>query len=414
LLWVTGLLYSSYFYGFWKHVKISQLQENEQRFLRGKNRAPVEMLEKLPSTTVAETQQTSAPASIEMDQGTDRLHTFYYPWYRNINYDGYWMHWNHEHLEHWDEHVRKQYPKFQHDPNLNDIGSSYYPALGPYSSADPTIMEAHMRQLRSAMIGVIVVSWLPAHHSANERIDQVILPLLNTAHRFGLEVCLHLEPYVGRTATSVASDVTEAIERFTTHSAYYRLNQKPVFYAYDSYQIPSHEWSNAFQHLSSKVYLIALVLTERHLQEYVLRGPFDAAYSYFGATGFTPAATPSNWNSLVARANAAHKQFIPCVSPGYDDLRVRPWNGQNKRERQDGKYYDDYWRAAIASKATLVAITSFNEFHEGTQIEEVQPGSSISIHRQGIAPYDDYGQNQPSTFYLDRTKIWASEFLLKN
>ena len=81
------------------------------------------------------------------------------------------------------------------------------------------------------------------------------------------------------------------------------------------------------------------------------KGGFDAAYSYFGAARFTQASTPDRWPALVAAAARRGGSFVPCVSPGYDDTRVWPWNGANARSRDGGAYYDDEWRAAVASGA---------------------------------------------------------------
>ena len=66
-----------------------------------------------------------------------------------------------------------------------------------------------------------------------------------------------------------------------------------------------------------------------------------------------------------------HLLCAPSVGPGYDarrgsgDPRVKP--------RRNGATYDAMWRAAIAAKADRVTITSFNEWHEGTQIEPAAP-----------------------------------------
>lgn len=80
------------------------------------------------------------------------LHAFYYPWYGNPQFDGKYIHWDHPQLPHWDSKVAPSYPQGRHIPP-DDIGSNFYPALGPYSSKDPSVIEAHMRQLRTAAIG---------------------------------------------------------------------------------------------------------------------------------------------------------------------------------------------------------------------------------------------------------------------
>lgn len=80
------------------------------------------------------------------------LHAFYYTWYGNPKFDGKYIHWDHRQLPHWDLKVAQGYPQGIHSPP-EDIGSNFYPSLGAYSSRDPSIIEAHMQQLRTAAIG---------------------------------------------------------------------------------------------------------------------------------------------------------------------------------------------------------------------------------------------------------------------
>lgn len=80
------------------------------------------------------------------------IHIFYYPWYRNVEYDGEWKHWNHEYISNWKKDDVGVYPTGRHYPP-NDIGSNFYPSLGCYSSRDPQVIETHMKQIRDAGIG---------------------------------------------------------------------------------------------------------------------------------------------------------------------------------------------------------------------------------------------------------------------
>lgn len=80
------------------------------------------------------------------------VHAFYYAWYGNPKFDGKYIHWDHPQLPHWDFKVAQGYPQGRHVPP-DDIGSNFYPSLGAYSSRDPSILESHMQQLRTAAIG---------------------------------------------------------------------------------------------------------------------------------------------------------------------------------------------------------------------------------------------------------------------
>ena len=88
-------------------------------------------------------------------------------------------------------------------------------------------------------------------------------------------------------------------------------------------------------------------------------------------------------------ADFAHKHtllFVPSVGPGYVDTAVRPWNSRNRRERRDGEYFSQSLDAAARVMPSLLSLTSFNEWHEGTQIETAVP-------RDG---YLDYGTQAPT------------------
>jgi glycoprotein endo-alpha-1,2-mannosidase len=101
-----------------------------------------------------------------------------------------------------------------------------------------------------------------------------------------------------------------------------------------------------------------------------------------------------------------NKIFIPSVGPGYDDTRVRPWNFINRRDRENGAYYDRMFQAAININPDIISITSFNEWHEGTQIEHADPNK---VSPDGY-DYIDY-QPYPDTFYLYKTLYWSNTYI---
>ena len=70
------------------------------------------------------------------------------------------------------------------------------------------------------------------------------------------------------------------------------------------------------------------------------------------------------------------------------------------KPRRDGKTYDAMWRAAIKSGADGVTITSYNEWHEGTQIEPARNTPPASAATLTIESYDGayglHGQARPA------------------
>lgn len=87
----------------------------------------------------------------------------------------------------------------------------------------------------------------------------------------------------------------------------------------------------------------------------------------------------------------------------------RPWNEVNSRLRDNGKYYTEGWTSAFSvPEVSVISITSFNEWHEGTQIE---PASDQP--KQGDYAYLTYNPLQPD-YYLDTTKNWSIKLEKRN
>ena len=84
------------------------------------------------------------------------VHAFYYAWYKSPAVDGKWSHWNHVYLPNWEKNDKKVYPTGQHEPP-EDIGSNYFPLLGCYSSRDPNTIHEHMKYLRQAGVGALIL-----------------------------------------------------------------------------------------------------------------------------------------------------------------------------------------------------------------------------------------------------------------
>lgn len=157
----------------------------------------------------------------------------------------------------------------------------------------------------------------------------------------------------------------------------------PVVYLYDSYLSEEKDWAKVLWDSSvsppvrqSHAFIIGLAVEKKHLGE-VQRSGFHGIYTYFVAKGFSYGSDTKHWEYICDFCHENDMDFVPSVGPGYDDSRVRPWNGGNTHIRNDGVYYREYMNAARAchekavkkGRSSVVSITSYNEWHEGTQIE---------------------------------------------
>ncbi len=70
-------------------------------------------------------------------------------------------------------------------------------------------------------------------------------------------------------------------------------------------------------------------------------------------------------------AKSQNLYFIPNVMPGYDD-RKQFGLDRPVLERKEGEFYKNYWQIArkhLDSQLPIVLLTTFNEWHEGAEIE---------------------------------------------
>jgi glycoprotein endo-alpha-1,2-mannosidase len=294
-----------------------------------------------------------------------RVAVFYYSWYSTADRDGDYLHWA----------QNGRYAPFQ-------IASNFYPARGVYSSADPTVVSAQMADIASARIDEVVVSWWGWGSLEDLRLPEV----MHAAKRRGLTVGIHIEPYPGRTAESVAADVTHL-----------RTLGVSDFYVYDPATVAATDWAAANASLTG-----VRLFAQTSLVGFAAASRFTGVYTYDVLQH-----SGASFGRLCTQARRAGLLCAPSVAPGYDarqatgDTRVKP--------RRNGKTYDGMWRAALRSDADLVTITSYNEWHEGTQIEPAQKEPD----GLGYLSYDGaWGRHGAAAerAYLWRTAFWSRRF----
>jgi len=287
---------------------------------------------------------------------------FYYPWYGTAVRDGAYLHW--------EQNGRR--------PPL-DLASHYYPARGPYSSGDPRVLRAQMRDIARAGIRQVVVSWW-----GWGSVEDVRLPMiLRAAKARGLDVAIHLEPYGGRTIASLADDV-----------AHLRSLGVSDFYVYRPLDVPAADWAQLNATLPG-----TRMFAQTTLVGFAKLGGFTGVYGYdvlqYGGNSF---------GRLCEEAHRTGLLCAPSVGPGYDaaratgDLRVKP--------RRDGLTYDAMWISALRARPDLVTITSYNEWSEGTQIEAAKPQPAAGAYLSYDGAWGRHGR-AASHAYLWRTRCWT-------
>lgn len=295
---------------------------------------------------------------------------FYYGWYRTPYWSDVSAHW-------------------PPDAPIQDT-----PAGGPYDSLDPAVIKRHVREAKAAGLTTLVASWWGQADRTNSQ-----LPLLLDACKAqGLKVCAYVEQ--AQSPASVASDALYLHKTYGSHPAWLRLKDKPVIMFFDRLiqNLEIKGWQEARQQIEAKAPgVMAFVGTGNSVQEIAARAPFfDALHIYsqqFAVTGHDTGDT--GWTELLY-ANWVNVQrglaiTTATVLPGYDDHSQPDRTGQRPIvARDDGRTYGDLWLAAIKADPDWVFVVSFNEWHEGTEIE----------------PSQEYGDS-----YLRATALYSRTFL---
>ena len=336
--------------------------------------------------------------AVETSPPSYKVAAFYYPWYGNPQTDGTWIHWGQNH----------------HIPP-DDIGADFFPALGAYSSRDPAVVAQHMEWLRQAGIGVIITSWW----GQGSREDQAVPLLLQTAEEYGIKVAFHIEPYKGRTAETLVSDIGYLYETYGGSPAFFRSEatsryspepeSKGMFFVWNigtkgaaGERVEADYWRQAMDSIHARPEG-ALIIANTTKGSWVEGGHFDGLYNY--ATLHLEESNGFEW----ARSLPPDSLYIPSVIPGFSAKRVG-YADRTYVPRENGHTYETQWTRALGTgvEPAMVTITSFNEWHEGTMIEPPQFGVDDTI---GYT-YADFETYAPEG-YLYHTRDWINRYLAR-
>lgn len=280
---------------------------------------------------------------------------FYYPWY-GTEYSG-------DRNRHWGKW----------DPKKKDAPQSLrWPEGGPYDSTKPEVVDRHMKQFVDAGIDVAITSWWgPGDHT-----DKAMPVILDQAAKHGRQVTVYFEVVRSKppTVKAAVADLAYLNEKYTSHPAWLRVGTRPVIFLYGRvmHQLDQTEWVRAFQTALRETGVDWIAVADGINAENAVI--FDGLHTY-NTMGLYRNKPESEW-SEIARDHMAEcirlaRPYgrIACATivPGYDDTKIRKPGAA--LDRADGRLYDAQWQVALETQPDWILITSFNEWHEGSEIE---------------------------------------------
>ena len=352
-------------------------------------------------------QSVLSAVTAQADRTPRLLLAFYYPWYGSSDgpggkaHGGKYIHWEGVDLA-----------------KKSIANSTNFPVLGAFDSHDPKVIDQHCAQAKAAGIDALIISWW----GKGSFEDEAVKAILDSCATHGIKACLYYEQIEKPGAPdSVAAEFADLVSRYTAHPAYLRVrssqddarspqdhakkeatppsDERPVFFIYVRalHQLGIEKWKAAAAMIAKQggaSSAAPLLIADDFGKESL--SIFGGAHSYAPMGDLEVAIKKGEsaeaWARRVMPAWAKTPREagkIGCVTifPGYDDLKIR--KPGLKVDRDGSRLYETLWREAIVADPDWILITSFNEWHEGSEIE----------------PSVEHGE-----VYLTLTKKWSGAF----
>jgi hypothetical protein len=348
----------------------------------------------------------------------------YYPWYGTSP------------LFHWDGSGRT--------PPV-DIAASSMPALGAYDSRSTKVLEQHARWIAESGVGAINLSWW-GRDTFEDRAVPVVMDVMR-AH--GLFVTFHLEPYGPERGQSLVSDVRYLLREYGERrrwDAFLLLEHAdgsigPVLKTFAS-MLPERQVDCLGVSRPERLYVSDDVGREQISRlRREMAGEFDR-FTLLGDSGnvkrtldcgfdgfavYDPYVRPESWAPIARTFSREDLLFSFPINAGFDGIEPRTppadpcyrspqfepplavrWDIEEGLElahrvsdQRIGESFDETLRLQTDPASSnarrgffLVYITSFNEWHEGTQFEPMKSRAQLTeaerrlgYHNPGVGDY---------------------------
>jgi hypothetical protein len=270
------------------------------------------------------------------------------------------------------------------------------PVLGEYDDREFEVIGQHLHWSREAGIDFWVASWWGPYFREDQTLRDRVLehPDLGS-----FPIAVFYET-AGRTLgftnfAWVDEDVTFLAREYFDHPNYLRIDDRPVLFVYLTRELASLDV------LASTIGAMRDAAAEEGFDLYVVGdhvfgGPtqvrtlehLDAATNYdvYGSMGASRYAGQGSvdayFRAQEAWRDAAEERgvaFVPAVTPGFNDRAVRDGHEPLSRRLTAEDPHGSLFRAMLQGARPLadedldwmLMVTSFNEWHEDTQIEPV-------------------------------------------
>jgi glycoprotein endo-alpha-1,2-mannosidase len=248
------------------------------------------------------------------------------------------------------------------------VDSPNYPLDGPYDSLDPVVIERQFRELAQAGVDTSIVSWWGIDDYSDRVLDALVARAEGTDYR----ITLYYEtPMVQRRkgedteVKRILDDLAYILGQHGHKDAWLKVDGRPVIVIYVVDTYPLDVWRQVKEGLQQAGFDPFFLGDTFNLQALSV---MDGLHTYNPVGRLVRGEDlPALYRQVSEGVHKQGKLFAATVLPGFDDRKIR--TPGTLLTREDGGCYNKTWRAALDSDPDWVLVTSWNEWHEGSEIE---------------------------------------------
>ena len=312
---------------------------------------------------------------------------FYYPWYGSPSGPyGDWFHW---------------------EPN-NHYASTHEPLLGYYDSGSSETQQQHFAWAQDYGVDVFISSWWGIGSYEDKR----LVELLAEARNYPVKLSVYFETNGEIENASetlrplvIKKHLRYILNNYGDHPSFFKFEERPVIFLYGLplSRISAEQWGNVVSDLRNEGFDF-FISVDSFGADYVKI--FDGFHTY-NPLYHTQDQLRSIFKANLLTSLYHQKIYAATILPGYDDTIIRTPGIQVSRE--NGTFYEGQWQVLAETKPAWVLITSWNEWHEGSEIEpSVEHDTQyLDLTKQGRSLWDttrvkvaEQNKNLPGDFRL--------------